>query len=221
MCARGSSRPGAKLPPERELITLLGVSRTPLREAIRILETKGVLRVVPGRGTFVCDEPPPPALPETAFAWLSTHRHEVVQLMEMHEALEAKAAMLAAERTTPTQLQIMRDRLDDLRRSAEAGDREGMSEADARLHAAIHDASANEIIRRFLGELAELSSVTRQMVMALPSRPQRVVAEHQAIVDAIERRDPVAAAEAVVAHVQRSKDEIHAVARQKADADRF
>ena len=141
--------------------------------------------------------------------------------MEMHEALEAKAAMLAAERTTPTQLQIMRDRLDDLRRSAEAGDREGMSEADARLHAAIHDASANEIIRRFLGELAELSSVTRQMVMALPSRPQRVVAEHQAIVDAIERRDPVAAAEAVVAHVQRSKDEIHAVARQKADADRF
>ena len=45
----GKLPPGAKLPPERELITLLGVSRTPLREAIRILETKGVLRVVPGQ----------------------------------------------------------------------------------------------------------------------------------------------------------------------------
>jgi DNA-binding GntR family transcriptional regulator len=111
--------------------------------------------------------------------------------------------------------------LEDLRRAAETGDRRGMSEADGRFHAAIHAASANDIIARFLGELAELSRVTRQMVMELPSRPQRVVAEHQAIADAIERRDPMGAAEAVVSHVQRSKDEIRAVARQKAAADRF
>jgi GntR family transcriptional repressor for pyruvate dehydrogenase complex len=139
----------------------------------------------------------------------------------MHEALEAKSAALAAERATPAHLCSIRDRLDDLRRAAETGDRRGMSEADGRFHAAIHDASANDIIARFLGELAELSRVTRLMVMELPSRPQRVVAEHQAIADAIERRDPTGAAQAVVAHVQRSKDEIRAVARQKAAADRF
>ena len=217
----GKLPPGTKLPPERELIVLLKVSRTPLREAIRILETKGVLRVVPGRGTFVAEAAPPPELPETAFAWLSTHHHEVIQLLEMHEALEAKAAALAAERVTPAQMQTLRARLDDLHRAAEAGDRDGMSAADARLHAAIHEASGNEIIARFLGELAELSSVTRLTLMELPDRPKRVVAEHAAIVDAIERRDAATATEAVVAHVQRSKEQIRAVAAARIDGDRF
>ena len=88
----GQLTPGSRMPPERELITRLGVSRTSLREAIRILETLGVLRVVPGRGTWVRDDYQRPSLGDT-LAWLPNHEHDVLQLFEVRETIELLAPL--------------------------------------------------------------------------------------------------------------------------------
>jgi len=207
----GRLAPGTKLPSERELVELLAVSRTPLREAIRILEAMGVLRVVPGKGTFVRDGAPDVIIPETAFSWLTAHRAEVLQLMEMHEALESRMAALAAERADAGQIEQLERDLEDMRRALAAGDQPALVQADAVFHHTIHQASGNGIIARFLGDLDELAAGTRELAVSLPSRPRRIIPEHEAIYQAIAARDPVAASAAVLVHVQRSKDEIVAL----------
>ncbi len=94
---------GSKLPAERELITRLSVSRSSLREAIRMLEATGVLVVRPGRGTWIRDDYRRPAR-DGWLSWLPHHQKDVTELLEMREPLEVQAASLAADRGTTDQL---------------------------------------------------------------------------------------------------------------------
>lgn len=207
LVADGVLTPGAKLPPERELMELLSVSRTSLREAIRALETTGVLRVAPGRGTYVCERRTV-SLAEDWFGWLLGHRREVVQILEVHEALEVKVSELAASRITADEVAVLRSHLDDMRRAVEARDHEGLVLADSWFHRTIREAGGNEIIARILLDLENHVLDARKAVMALPSRVERVVAEHEAIFAAIAGHDAEAAARQTLLHVRRSKDEL-------------
>lgn len=207
LVADGSLAPGAKLPPERELMELLSVSRTSLREAIRILETTGLLRVAPGRGTYVCERKVI-SLAEDWFEWLLGHRREVVEILEVHEALEVKASELAATRITPSDVLALERRLDEIKRAVAASDHLGLVDADSAFHRVIHEAGDNQIISRLLHDLEKKVLDARRAVMASPSRVERVVTDHQAVFDAIKAGDAEAAARQTLLHVRRSKEEL-------------
>ncbi len=203
----GSLAAGAKLPPERELMELLSVSRTSLREAIRTLETMGVLRVAPGRGTYVAERPVT-TLSDDWFHWLLGHRQEVVQVLEVHEALEVKVAELAASRATDTDVSQLERALTAMKKAVEQQDHEALVAADSEFHRIIREVSGNQIIAQILNDLEDHVLDARRAIMALPSRVARVVVDHQAIFDSIEARDAAAANRTALDHVRRSKEEL-------------
>jgi len=203
----GSLAAGAKLPPERELMELLSVSRTSLREAIRTLETMGVLRVAPGRGTYVAERPVT-TLSDDWFHWLLGHRQEVVRVLEVHEALEVKVAELAASRATDADVAHLERALIAMKAAVEAQDHEALVAADSEFHRIIREMSGNQIIARILNDLEDHVLDARRAIMALPSRVARVVVDHQGIFDAIKARDAAAANRTALDHVRRSKEEL-------------
>ncbi len=203
----GRLEPGAKLPAERTLMDQLSVSRTSLREAIRTLETMGVLRVVPGRGTYVREDAVSPYADDW-YAWLMGHRPEVVQILEMHEALEVKVAELAAVRATPAQVAELERLVEAMKVAVATGDHDELVCADATFHRVIRDASGNEIIARLLRDMEGTVDDTRHALMAMPTRVGRVVSDHQAILDSIRAGDSASAGASVLVHVRRSKEEL-------------
>lgn len=207
LVAQGTLEPGAKLPPERELMALLSVSRTSLREAIRTLETMGLLRVAPGRGTYVAERPVT-SLSDDWFHWLLGHRQEVVQVLEVHEALEVKVAELAAGRIAEKDLSRLERSLTAMKRAVEQQDHEALVAADASFHRIIREASGNQIIAQILNDLEDHVLDARRAIMALPSRVRRVVGDHEAIFGAIAGRDAEAARGSALEHVRRSKEEL-------------
>lgn len=210
----GALAPGAKLPPERDLVVRLGVSRNSLREAVRILETMGILRVVPGRGTWVREDVNQRAM-QPVTSWLPVHSRDASDLLEMRETLEVKAAALAAERGTDEDLALISSCLDRLHSAVEAGDAESVIAADACFHEAVGAASGNRILAESLLSLNNLQVETRRVVVSLPGRLRRMIPEHHAVARAILARDAEAAAKAMFAHVRRVAEEVEAVAHRE------
>lgn len=203
----GRLETGAKLPPERELMTLLGVSRTSLREAIRTLEVRGLLRVVPGRGTFVRDREGP-SLSDGWLSWLLGREYEVLELLEMHEALEVKVGMLAAQRAGPADIVALEAAMSAMRRAVEQADHESLVAADAAFHRALRIAGGNQLISRMLDDLEDGVLDARRLVMALPGKPSRVVKEHDGVLAAVRAGDENRSGERLLRLVRRSKEEI-------------
>jgi len=211
----GHFRPGDRLPSERDLRDSLGVSRASVREAVRALETMGILRVSPGRGTFVRDDLVQGGL-KLNDGWLASHYTDVLDLLEMRETLEVKAASLAAERASEDQVQAIREQLQGIAAAIEAQDVAAITSADAGFHNLIARASGNRILAGVLESLEELAIDTRKTVVQLPGRTQRALQEHEAVTVAIDRHDSDEAAEAMFHHVRRVREELlAAIARER------
>jgi GntR family transcriptional regulator, transcriptional repressor for pyruvate dehydrogenase complex len=206
---QGNLAPGSKLPPERELITRLSVSRTSLREAIRILETMGVLRVVPGRGTWVRDDYAEPSLGAN-LAWLPGQRDDIIQIFEMRETLEVRAASLAAERGTAEGLAAIEAAVKRYERAMNSGETDQLAETDRAVHESIAGASGNKYLMQVLDSVHDLVQDIRQAMVFIPGRPQRIAKEHQPVLEAILAHDAAAAARAMSHHVRNAEEEIRA-----------
>lgn len=213
----GQLLPGDRLPSERDLIQRLGVSRNSLREGVRMLETMGVLRVVPGRGTFVADGAEQ-ARPDWTTPWLPTPGRDMIDLLEMRETLEIKAAVLACSRGTPEQLGRIEAGLAALKEAVASGELEEVVKADMALHDAIAVASGNRLLADALRNLADLVSDTRHAITRIPGRLRRSGPEHDVLVAAILSGDADAAGRAMYNHVRRVQDEVRALA-ERSDPD--
>src|SRR5262244_1121251 len=112
MIHRGELRPGDRLPPERDLAKVLGVSRPTLRAAIRSLAAVGVLQSKQGAGTFVVESDGPPALDSAPLRMMaSLHGFTTSEMFEARRSLEMAIAALAAERATGEQLASMAEEI--------------------------------------------------------------------------------------------------------------
>lgn len=206
----GTLKAGSRLPSERRMVELLGVSRNSLREAARILETMGILRVVPGRGTWVREEVVGGGLVPVE-GWLPANSRDVMELLEMRETLEVKAAALAAERGSEEARGRVRVSMARLADAIGAADRELVIAADTEFHRAVATASGNRILAETLDGLTPLCEETRRALLDLPGRLRRMVAEHQAVCDAVVNRRPEDAAHAMYTHVLRVEKEVSVV----------
>jgi GntR family transcriptional repressor for pyruvate dehydrogenase complex len=194
----GRLQPGDRLPAERELAQTLSASRSALREAICALESLGLLEVRPGQGTFLAarrQNRGSYAFAGPLRAW--EHQHK---LFEVRQAIEPDLAALAARRATSEQIEKLRAALADQEAQIQQG-QTGI-QADTTFHFLLADAAANGILFEIMRSLMDRLAQTREASLQNGGRPAQSLAQHQAILNAIEARDAKAAADRTLEHIQ-------------------
>ncbi|SEF63426.1 MULTISPECIES: GntR family transcriptional regulator [Alcanivorax] len=172
---RGEILPGSKVS-ETELASRYGVSRGPLREAIRRLESRKLLERVVHVGTRVA----------------SLSVNDLIEIYHVREALEGMAARLAAEHMTAEEVRGLYDVLaqheqqQDLREDVAYFQREGDLDFHYRIIQGSHNATLSQLL---IGELYHLVRMYRYQFSTVANRPQKALNEHRRIVEAIEARD--------------------------------
>ena len=201
LIAEGRLKPGDRLPSERELVRQLEVSRTSVREALRALEAKGIIEVRPGSGSFIRGSGQEEAAPNWV-PWLLAHRQEIMQLVELREALETRAAYLAATRASQEQIEVMKNAIDRMSEAIENDDADLTVQADKAFHESVAKACGNELMAYLLNSANEALADPRGAILSLPGRAAKSLAEHRLIWQAIANRNPEQAEAAVLHHIE-------------------
>ncbi|MCA0433031.1 MAG: FadR family transcriptional regulator [Proteobacteria bacterium] len=191
---------GAKLPTEQTLSRQFGVSRTVVREAISRLKSDGLVKSRQGSGVSVV-----PASVRRSFKLQGTalDRRQVLALLELRQPLEMASARLAALRHTPGDLQEILDAQQRMLDSQEWSE-EGL-QADLDFHHAIAKATDNSFyadFMAFLGGALRATIVAARLASTNPNVKAITVEEHLKIIQAIKARDPDAAGQAMLLHIQ-------------------
>jgi GntR family transcriptional repressor for pyruvate dehydrogenase complex len=197
-------QPGTRLPPERELAEMLGVSRPSLREAMKSLKAQGHVEIRHGAGAFVAE----PASRRELQAALAHEEMSVAELFAMREVLEAPAAQWAAERQDSARLAEVRAVYDELLvASLEPGiDWKRLQTLDATFHLRILRAAGNRFLSQTGGVLHDMMMRGMETTLQLPGRLETSRLEHQRILDALLAADGPGAREAAAAHVRSARD---------------
>ncbi len=199
MIAEGRLKGGDRLPPERDLAEKFVVSRTSVREALRALESLGLVEIRAGEGTFI-RQVSVEALVEPLALLMVSQREATGELFEARRLLEPALAALAASRATPEEIQEMERILEEQAREV-AGGRTGLAQ-DAQFHAAIGTASHNRAMTRIAHAIIDLLSQSREDSLNTPGRPTHSHQSHRRILAAISGRDAEAARQAMVEHIE-------------------
>lgn len=202
LIASGHIEVGDQLPSERELIKRLGVSRTSIREALRILEAQGVLEVQPGRGAFVISTGNETDFLSPITNWLYVHKRDMLDIVEVREAIESKAVFLAAKNISPNQLEQMEVMVEQMVQYTAMGQVDELTATDRAFHRLFCEASGNNFLKTLADNIVEALAEPRYSILAVPRRATISLQEHRRILNALKARDPEAARKALVAHLQ-------------------
>lgn len=207
-------RPGDRLPAERELAALLGVSRPSLREAVRTLEAQGRLQVRHGQGVFVTT----PRSQQDLRAALARQEVTLAELFAMREVLEVPAAGWAATARDEIRMRAAAQALDELNAAidAETPNFEVLQRFDAAFHMRIVEAAGNRFLRQTLGVLQEMLAAGMQTTLLAPGRLNRSRAEHDRILTALLAGDAAGARNAARRHIRGA----HSAALRRLDTER-
>jgi len=195
---------GQVLPPENQLCEYLGVSRSILREAIRVLAAKGLVQVKQGYGTFV-RQPKIDVPAEAVRNYLMTHSFSLQQLMEARYPIELEIARLAALRRGESHLEEMEASLRIMHDPMQSD--EAYADADAAFHRAIINASGNPIFGIMIRSIMVNLHISRQLAIR-HFRIDVVAEEHTAILEAIREGNPQAATEKMKKHMDMALERI-------------
>jgi DNA-binding GntR family transcriptional regulator len=168
----GVLAPGSKIP-ERELCENLGVSRTPLREALKVLATEGLVVLEPNRGARISE----------------ITMEEMEAAFPVIAVIEGLAGKLACERASDAEIAAIVSRHDDMFRAYDAGDRSGYFKANRAIHDALMAAARNPVLEHHYAMLSYRVERARLLANISEARWAEAVEEHRAIVLAIKARD--------------------------------
>jgi GntR family transcriptional repressor for pyruvate dehydrogenase complex len=210
----GELRNGDRLPTERELAEQFHVSRTAVREAMKILSQKGLVEMRPGRGTIVIDGSRA-AMQNSIGLVMKLKLNEVGgsdNLVEVREMLETEIAALAAARASTQDIEAMQQMVDLM--ETHINDADLFIEADNRFHAALAQATHNELIVMLVNSIVHLLSEQRKQIFQVEGGPQRGQVHHKHILECIMQHDPSAARAAIRAHLHQVRDDASDFYRQ-------
>ena len=195
---------GDRLESERELAKLLGISRASLREALQVLQVQGRVVVKHGIGIFVLDEEEGEKLRDS----LKAAQHKIEELFQMREILEAPAVEWAAERRTDEQLEEIKKAAEALNLAIDEDpiDFEKVRRLDMHFHLTIVRSAQNHFLNQTLGTLQEIMFNSMDNTLKLPGRLDASEHEHGVILQAIEKRDPIAARLMIIQHIHNARD---------------
>jgi GntR family transcriptional regulator, transcriptional repressor for pyruvate dehydrogenase complex len=199
MIVSGELGPGSRLPPEKELSERLGLSRSSMREAVKALEVIRVLDVRRGDGTYVTSLEPRLLLEAMSFVVDLHDDSSILDLFAVRRILEPAAAALAAGRMTADDVSKLRVQLDSV---DESTDVEGLVAHDIQFHRAIAAAAGNAYLAGLIDSLSN-DTVRARIWRGLTQEHSvnRTLAEHRAIVGALERGDADLAGALTVVHI--------------------
>lgn len=203
----GELHSGDRLPTERELAEQFQVSRTAVREAMKILAQKGLVDMRPGRGTIVIDGAHE-AMQNSIGLLMKLKLGEVGgsdNLVEVRAILETEIAALAAARATEADIAAMREAINVMDESLH--DADAFIVADNSFHEALARATQNALILILINSIVNLLSEQRKQIFAVEGGPQRGQVHHRRILDSIIRRDPEAARAAMGSHLLQVRED--------------
>ncbi|WP_028306563.1 GntR family transcriptional regulator [Desulfitibacter alkalitolerans] len=187
----GKLKPGERLM-EQQVAEELGVSRTPVREAIRKLEIEGFVIIIPRRGAYVSD----------------ISLKDIAQVFEVRAAMEALAAGLAAQRIADDQLEKLERKLVEVKNAVDNSDLDNIIQYDTDFHEIIYGASRNDRLVQILNNLREQIQRYRTASLASPGRLKDTLKEHQELVDAISTRNVALAQKLAKEHIENAENSI-------------
>jgi len=185
---KGILKPGERIM-EIQLAEELGVSRTPVREAIRKLELEGYVVMMPRRGTYVAN----------------MSIRDISEIFEIRTALESLSNGLAAERITPEELEHLQRLLVMISSYIETKDMDKIVETDIEFHDLLYHAARNSRLVGIISNLRDQLTRFRTLSMSYPGRLEATLDEHRTIVEAIAQGDSRAAKKAAEKHMENSE----------------
>lgn len=203
MILAGAFPPAQPLPPERDLAERFGVSRGAIRDALRMLEMIGLIETRHGQGTFPQELTVDRLVaPLTAvMAYRPDMRDELMDVRRMFEPAVARAAAVRATEEDFADLERM---LDAQRLKLKAG--ESPIVEDTSFHALLARSTQNRVVVSIMAILNDLLVESRKLALSQKGRPEQSIQGHEAVIAALRRRDPDAAAQAMNKHIKQIAD---------------
>jgi len=200
-------RPGDVLPSERELTESFAVGRSSIREALRMLESQGVIGAGSG-GSFVVADAASPLNTSLRLMFTMDDQAGIHDLFELRRILEVEAAALAAERHRDQHLVEMQAAIEEM--DASLSDRGGdrFIDADLRFHLAVAEATGNRLVLHSMQAVRDVVRRALMTVFVIPQSPESAVVEHRAIKAAIASGDPARARHEMTHHLVRVEADV-------------
>ncbi len=195
---RGELKPGERLM-EIQLANKLGVSRTPIREAIRKLELEGLVLMIPRRGAEVAE----------------ITEKSLRDVLEVRSALEELAVELACDRISEEDVDKLREAAKEFEEVSKSEDVTALAEADVRFHDIIYFATDNQRLIQLLYNLREQMYRYRVEYLKRGEVHATLFAEHEHIIESIVRRDKAAAKQAISTHIDNQMTSVADTIRTK------
>lgn len=219
MIHRGELKFGDRLPPERDLAKLLGVSRPTLRAGIRSLTAVGILQSKQGAGTFVAEADESPTLDSSSLRMMAAlHGFTSDEMFEARLALEMHIAGLAAERATAEQITLMSEEIAGMYASLD--DPEQYLVHDMQFHQTVAAASNNRILTSLMNMVATILFDSRSKTVHRALDLKQSAEQHQNIYRAMRERDAQAASAAMREHLIETQKAQRLEEQQSAAAER-
>lgn len=187
----GQLKPGERLM-EVHLANRLGVSRTPIREAIRKLELEGLVIMIPRRGAEVAQ----------------ITEKSLNDVLEVRRALDVLSVELACERITEEEMAALKKACDDFEKATKGKDASVIAKADVALHDIIVQATGNQRLQQLVNNLSEQMYRYRFVYIKDESQHEKLVAEHKEIYESILNRDKERASRAAKLHIDNQEKSI-------------
>ena len=195
---KGELAPGERLM-EIQLAERLGVSRTPIREAIRMLEQEGLAVTTPRKGA------------EVAKMTLK----DMEDVLEIRDALDELAVRIACQKISDEQLKQLEDMKELFEKSTQTGNVKKIAEADVTFHDVIYEATGNPKLVTLLNNLREQVYRYRVEYIKDPKNYPTLIAEHEAILESLKNRDVKNAVEAMHVHVANQAEAVKTVIQEQ------
>ena len=208
MILNGELRAGDKLPPEQELEKQLNVSRSSIREGLRVLEVEGFVEVRRGSGTYVTSSTVKKTKGKLA-SWLEKREDLLIQVLKVRETLEGLNAALCAENATEEELAGIKTLLASMKKlvaekmPGSEVDLDKMVDLDSKFHLAISRASGNSVSNEITSQLIPVFQAGNKAVIYVSDQLDATLKDHQAILAAITSRNPKSAEKAMRKHLAR------------------
>jgi len=199
---------GSKLPAEPELMALLAVGRSTLREAMRVLAHMGLVDVRPGDGTYICAPPP-----ETESLGQRLQRAKIFEVYEVRRALELECVRLAAVRRDETDLYLLRQAVQERQTLLTPGYEQAFITTDLMFHLLIARATKNTVLADLYQAFINVNRASWVEASEVPNLSKQGQALHEQITEAINQRDPDLAQHLMQQILAYSTDRFHEILR--------